>query len=258
MKRGIHPSILLLSILALALASGCGNGGFLGPGTGARDVSPADRQAINASVRGFLDCLAGGDLSGAQGYLSPSARESYPDQFLVSTLYFRDFGSDIHNPVASDVASYPLLVLQEGITFQSPDLARLTAVSAGAGWSSVCFVFSLMRDGDRWLIENLEVNPYGCGTTPAEPAVPAVLTITGVTSLTATNGVAVLHTFTATGGTRPYTWTLVGGALPPGLSVSLSGSLTGTPTVAGVYNFTLQVQSADGQSVQQAYTQTIL
>ena len=43
-----------------------------------------------------------------------------------------------------------------------------------------------------------------------------------------------------TGGTQPYTYTISSGSLPPGLSLSSSGSLSGTPTAAGAYNFTIR------------------
>jgi large repetitive protein len=49
----------------------------------------------------------------------------------------------------------------------------------------------------------------------------------------------------ATGGFQPYTsWTVVApgtGTLPPGLSLSSSGQIAGTPTTAGTYPFTVQV-----------------
>jgi hypothetical protein len=45
----------------------------------------------------------------------------------------------------------------------------------------------------------------------------------------------------ATGGTSPYSWTLTTGSLPPGLSLATAGSIYGTPTTAGTYNFTVQV-----------------
>ena len=42
-------------------------------------------------------------------------------------------------------------------------------------------------------------------------------------------------TMTRTGGTSPYTWTVVSG-MPGGLSMSTAGVLTGTPTVAGTFS----------------------
>jgi hypothetical protein len=52
----------------------------------------------------------------------------------------------------------------------------------------------------------------------------------------------------ATGGVQPYTWTVVAGALPTGLSIGSDGTVSGSPTSAGNFSFT--VQAADsGNSV---------
>ncbi|MDB6118436.1 MAG: hemagglutinin, partial [Verrucomicrobiaceae bacterium] len=48
-------------------------------------------------------------------------------------------------------------------------------------------------------------------------------------------------TFTATAGTTPYTWAVSAGALPTGMALSTAGVLSGTPTVAGSFNFTVEV-----------------
>src|SRR5262249_11705115 len=44
----------------------------------------------------------------------------------------------------------------------------------------------------------------------------------------------------ATGGVGPYTFAVTGGALPPGLALDASGLLSGTPTQAGTFSFTVQ------------------
>jgi uncharacterized repeat protein (TIGR03803 family) len=54
-------------------------------------------------------------------------------------------------------------------------------------------------------------------------------------------------TLGATGGAAPYTWSLISGSLPPGLNLDpASGLISGTPTIADTYPFTLQV--TDSQS----------
>jgi hypothetical protein len=60
---------------------------------------------------------------------------------------------------------------------------------------------------------------------------------------------------TAVGGNTPYTWSLVSGALPAGLSLSPSGQISGTPTTSGTSNFTIQV--ADSSVPVQTATQTL-
>ena len=69
--------------------------------------------------------------------------------------------------------------------------------------------------------------------------------ITTISSLPAgTVGVGYSQTLAATNGTPPYTWSVIGGALPGGLTFDATGLLSGTPTAAGAFNFTAQVTDA--------------
>ena len=52
-----------------------------------------------------------------------------------------------------------------------------------------------------------------------------------------TFGAAYAQTISASGGTSPYTFAQTGGTLPPGLTLSNGGVLSGTPTAAGSYTF---------------------
>lgn len=53
-------------------------------------------------------------------------------------------------------------------------------------------------------------------------------------------------TYTATGGVPGYTFTVDSGALPDGLTLAPTGGLTGTPTVANTFTFTVMVTDAAG------------
>jgi hypothetical protein len=72
-----------------------------------------------------------------------------------------------------------------------------------------------------------------------------VLAITTATANSGSVGVAYSQAFTATGGAgaSTYTWSVATGAPPPGLTFSAAGVLSGTPTAAGTFNFTVQVSS---------------
>jgi hypothetical protein len=54
-------------------------------------------------------------------------------------------------------------------------------------------------------------------------------------------GTSYSTTLAATGGTAPYTWSIVSLSLPAGLSLSSSGQISGTPTTAGNSSFTVKV-----------------
>jgi hypothetical protein len=58
----------------------------------------------------------------------------------------------------------------------------------------------------------------------------------------------------ATGGTPPYTWSIVSGsgALPDSLTLASSGAITGTPTTGGTFNFSVQVSDSVGSAATQA------
>ena len=63
---------------------------------------------------------------------------------------------------------------------------------------------------------------------------------------------------TASGGFTPYTFALASGTLPAGLKFTSDGLLSGTPTAAGTFTFTLQVVDAGRTIASRDYRLTIL
>jgi hypothetical protein len=63
-------------------------------------------------------------------------------------------------------------------------------------------------------------------------------------------GTAYRQVFDASGGAAPYSFSVADGALPPGLALSASGQLLGTPTAEGFYHFTISATDARGISGQ--------
>ncbi|GAB2619754.1 Ig-like domain-containing protein [Pseudactinotalea suaedae] len=81
-------------------------------------------------------------------------------------------------------------------------------------------------------------------------------TITTTTLPDGTVGSASIANLAASGGAVPYTWSLSGGDLPPGLQLS-SSSIIGIPSAAGTWTFTVTVTDANLQTDSQELSMTI-
>jgi hypothetical protein len=69
-------------------------------------------------------------------------------------------------------------------------------------------------------------------------------------------GVAYSKTITASGGTGTSTFSVSAGSLPTGLSLTSGGIISGTPTTAGTFTFTVTATDANSRTGLQAYTLT--
>jgi hypothetical protein len=93
-----------------------------------------------------------------------------------------------------------------------------------------------------WVSDGPYTVPQAQGAVTITISVPLGITTTAVPS--ATVGTIYSTTLAATGGTPPYTWTLVSGSLPVGLSLSSSGVVSGTPSAATTSTVDLQVSDS--------------
>ena len=82
----------------------------------------------------------------------------------------------------------------------------------------------------------LNVNPAFTITTTALPG--------------ASTGVPYSASVQATDGIPPYSFAVVFGALPPGLTLSATGQITGTPTKPGIYNMLIRATDSTTPSAQ--------
>jgi hypothetical protein len=101
-----------------------------------------------------------------------------------------------------------------------------------------------------FLIAGIAACGGGGGASP-----PALLAISSLIIPEAVVESPISVAFAATGGMPPYTWSLQSGALPPGVSLSSAGAISGTPTAVGISTFTVTVSDASTpqQTVSHAY-----
>jgi uncharacterized repeat protein (TIGR01451 family) len=98
----------------------------------------------------------------------------------------------------------------------------------------------------------------GTATKSATVVIASGLTLSNPAPPSAQAGIAYTDTLTATGGTSPFTWSISGGSLPSGITLNSStGVLSGTPTSAGLYSFTVKVTDSFGQSATQSLSMTV-
>ena len=106
-----------------------------------------------------------------------------------------------------------------------------------------------VRGGRAVLVSGIEpLSAQSLLTTATQSNTAAVMAATTTLSVVTSSlpagtvGSAYNQTLAATGGTTPYTWSIAAGSLPSGLSLSSTGVISGTPTVAGTSSFTVQVK----------------
>jgi hypothetical protein len=84
---------------------------------------------------------------------------------------------------------------------------------------------------------------------------PIKLSFTNASLPNGTVGAAYTAILSTTGGDAPVNFTATG--VPPGITLSAAGSLTGTPTTAGSYTVAISATDANGLAARTSYTVTI-
>ncbi len=168
------------------------------------------------------------------------AKKFGPDDWFKLTVT----GEDASNNVLGSVALY---LAQNGSivnTWQSVNLSSLSAAKT--------LEFSL---------SSTDNGSFGMNT-PAYFAMDDLMLVPSVTMATSslangTAGTPYQATIAASGGTGTITLGAPAASLPPGLTLSTSGVLSGTPTIAGSYSFPVTATDSVGASASQSYTITI-
>ncbi len=162
------------------------------------------------------------------------------------------------SPLAPGIVSEP-----QGVTLATGNPLSFTVVVSGTGpFSYVWRRGSTVVGTDSPTFEipavsTADAGSYTCTITNAQggtATTPAVLTVNAALSIATTSLPAAKleqnysATLTADGGVSTRTWTLAGGLLPPGITLSSSGVLSGIPLAACRAQFTVRVSDTSGSA----------
>jgi arylsulfatase A-like enzyme len=137
--------------------------------------------------------------------------------------------------------------------------ATITMTDLGGGlWSAT---IPPQADGSSVNFSLSATGSAGGGTTSTVTSYTVAPSPTITTTSPLPNGSttgAYSQTFASTGGSGTgYVWSLFSGSLPNGVTLSSGGVLSGTPTHAGNFNFTVQVTDSATRSATKAFALTI-
>jgi uncharacterized protein with beta-barrel porin domain len=184
------------------------------PGCTAVNSGDFDVSAVNGSW---------GDASGSF-YVGDTLSFTFYASGLASNMFYSFYGS--LSPGGGGNPTLP------GFSIE------FTVSSAGTGGIHV--------DGLAGVGVYIAVVSASC--TPAPP-----LTLTSTASATTQVGQSYSQTNVGSGGATPYTYTLSAGALPAGTTLnSLTGTVSGTPTAAGAFSYTIKATDSTTPTAQTA------
>ena len=93
---------------------------------------------------------------------------------------------------------------------------------------------------------SLDVRAASLDVALPAAVVPAP-TVTTVSVPAATKGRPYATQLAGSGGSTPYTWNLIAGSLPPGVTLSRTGKLAGTPKTSGAFGVTVRLTDRTGR-----------
>jgi phosphatidylinositol-3-phosphatase len=135
--------------------------------------------------------------------------------------------------------------------------------NAGAAVTSAPFSLSLstttLSNGNH-LLTAVASNAAGQTTTSAAITINVNNPQLQITTTSLPGGqvqVTYSTTLQAVGGTPPYSWSVQSGALPTGLTLSTSGTISGTPTATGSFSLTIGLRDNAGHTTSAALSISI-
>ncbi|MGO9073110.1 MAG: putative Ig domain-containing protein, partial [Terriglobales bacterium] len=208
----------------------------------------------------------------------PTAAGNYT--FVVGVTDKPNFGAGTHSySVAIRNHGYgggiTVSVSPSSVTLSSGGNQQFTATVTGTANTAVTWLATAGSIGSNGLYAAPVVNSTSSATitatSQAEPSQSASAAVTinpsqqqssvQIATLSlpiGQQGEFYFASFSATGGTQPYTWSMTGGNLPQGISLSAIGELSGTPTAVGSSSFTVLVTDATGKTATGTFGLTVV
>ncbi|WP_428628099.1 putative Ig domain-containing protein [Sphingopyxis sp.] len=130
--------------------------------------------------------------------------------------------------------------------FVPPSTAKSVLIYTHNGDSATQDTFE-MEDLDlRWIRFTITITPPTSAIVVSPNTLPTLIA-----------GTPVNQSLSSTGGTAPYTYSLASGSFPPGVSLSGTGVLSGTPTQRGLYSFSVRSQDSVGAFSVKSYSGSV-
>lgn len=197
--------------------------------------------AVVSLVVGILLAACGGS-GGANVTSPPTIRSSSLPQAIVSAAYSATLAA------SGGKAPYAWSLVQGSLP-SGLSLDGETGVISGTPTASGTSSFTVqVRDSQTSAATAQAILSI---TVLSELAVSTTELPSGV------SGTAYQATLSAVRGDSPYSWNLLSGSLPAGLTLSTSGVISGTPNAAGTWSFKVQVKDAQSNSASATLVLTI-
>jgi uncharacterized repeat protein (TIGR03803 family) len=229
--------------------------------TGGNDGS-SPKAALVQGTDGYLYGTTSDDLCGGPGTVFKIGTGGG-----FTTLYSFTGGDDGACPgrlvLASDGHLY-------GTTSQCGEYSAgtLFELGSGGGLTTLCSFtglcageapYGLMQssDGDFY---GLTAGGNGGAGTVFRLTIVRALEITTTSLPSATNGQPFSLSLCASGGVKPYSWSLSPGSsgLPPGLTLTTNGVISGAPAGSGSFSFSVRVTDSTGVTADQLLSLTVV